>query len=60
MGDSIAQRCDEVAVILGQLAAGVTEATLRDVYDLTDDQIRAAIRHRAWLAEQETVRATAE
>ena len=46
------------ALILGQLAAGILEQELRDEYDLTSDQIRAALRYGAWLAEQEVVRAS--
>lgn len=49
-----------VAVVLAQLGAGVPEQVLCDEYDLTRDQLRAAIRYGAWLAEQEVVRATAE
>jgi uncharacterized protein (DUF433 family) len=49
-----------VAVVLAQLAAGVPEQVLYDEYDLNRDQLRAAIRYGAWLAEQEVVRATAE
>lgn len=48
-----------VAVILGQLAAGVSEQEVCAEYDLTNEQIRAALRYGAWLAEQEVVRATA-
>jgi len=48
-----------VALVLGQLAAGVSEQELRDEYDLSGDQVRAALRYGAWLAEQEVVRATA-
>ena len=33
-----------VAIVLAQLAAGVSQDVLRDEYDLTDEQIRAAIR----------------
>lgn len=49
-----------VVVVLAQLAAGISEEVLRDEYDLTGEQVLAAIRYGAWLAEQETVRATAE
>ena len=49
-----------VVLVLAQLAAGVPEQVLCDEYDLTRDQLRAAIRYGAWLAEQEVVRATAE
>jgi uncharacterized protein (DUF433 family) len=47
------------ALVLGQLGAGVSEAELCAEYDLSPDQIRAAVRYGAWLAEQETIRATA-
>ena len=49
-----------VAVVLAQLAAGVPDQVLCDEYDLNRDQLRAAIRYGAWLAEHEVVRATAE
>jgi uncharacterized protein (DUF433 family) len=48
-----------VALVLGQLAAGVSEQELRSEYDLSKEQIQAALRYGAWLAEQEVVRATA-
>ena len=48
-----------VALILGQLAAGIDEADLRAEYDLTHDQVRAALRYAAWLAGQEVVRVRA-
>ena len=48
-----------VAVILGQLAAGVLEQEVCAEYDLTKQQIQAALRYGAWLAEHEVVRATA-
>jgi len=48
-----------VAVILGQLAAGITEQEVCAEYDLSKQQIQAALRYGAWLAEQEVVRATA-
>ena len=48
-----------VAVILGQLAAGVSEQEVCAEYDLKKPQIHAALRYGAWLAEQEVVRATA-
>jgi uncharacterized protein (DUF433 family) len=44
------------ALILGQLAAGVSESELCAEYDLTPDQLRAAVRYGAWLAEQDSVR----
>jgi uncharacterized protein (DUF433 family) len=43
--------------VLGQLAAGVGVPKLCAEYDLTPEQVRAAMRYGAWLAEQETVRA---
>jgi uncharacterized protein (DUF433 family) len=46
-----------VALVLGQLAAGVGVPKLCAEYDLTPEQVRAAMRYGAWLAEQETVRA---
>jgi uncharacterized protein (DUF433 family) len=48
-----------VAAILGELAAGVSEQKLRAEYDLSEQQIRAALRYGAWLAEHEVIRATA-
>ena len=48
-----------VALILGQLAAGINEAELQAEYDLTQDQVRAALRYAAWLASQEVVRVRA-
>ena len=49
-----------VAVVLGQLAGGLREDEVRQEYDLSEAQIRAAIRYGAWLAENEVVRASAE
>jgi uncharacterized protein (DUF433 family) len=46
------------AVIIGQLAAGIGEAELCAEYDLTPDQVRAALRYAAWLADQDSVRAS--
>lgn len=46
-------------VIIGQLAAGIPEAELCAEYELTPDQLRAALRYAAWLAEQDSVRASA-
>jgi len=46
-----------VALVLGQLAGGVGVPEICAEYDLTSEQVRAAIRYGAWLAEQETVRA---
>ncbi len=45
------------ALILGQLGAGVPEAELCSEYELTPDQLRAALRYGAWLAEQDSIRA---
>jgi uncharacterized protein (DUF433 family) len=49
-----------VALVLGQLGGGVPVADLCAEYDLTPEQVQAAMRYGAWLAEQETVRASAE
>jgi uncharacterized protein (DUF433 family) len=46
-----------VAVVLEHLGAGVPDVEIRAQYDLTEDQIRAALRYAAWLASRETVRA---
>jgi uncharacterized protein (DUF433 family) len=48
-----------VVLVLGQLAGGLTIGELCAQYDLTQEQVFAAMRYAAWLAEQETVRATA-
>lgn len=48
-----------VAVVLGRLAAGVSEAELCAEYDLRPEQIQAALRYAAWLARQESVRVRA-
>jgi uncharacterized protein (DUF433 family) len=48
-----------VALVLGQLAGGVGFPGLCEEYDLTTEQVRAAVRYGAWLAEHETVRADA-
>ncbi len=48
-----------VALVLGQLAGGVPEDELCAEYDLTREQIRAALRYAAWLANQEVVRVRA-
>jgi uncharacterized protein (DUF433 family) len=45
------------ALVLGQLAGGVDLSELCAEYELTPEQVRAAMRYGAWLAEQETVRA---
>ena len=47
------------AVVIGQLAAGIAEAELCAEYELTPDQVRAALRYAAWLADQESVRVSA-
>jgi uncharacterized protein (DUF433 family) len=49
-----------VALVLGQLGGGVPVAELCAEYNLTPDHVQAAMRYGAWLAEQETVRASAE
>ena len=46
-----------VALLLGQLAAGVAEGELCTEYELQPEQIRAALRYAAWLARQETYHA---
>lgn len=46
-----------VALILGQLAAGVPETDLCAEYDLKPEEIRATLRYAAWLAQQETYHA---
>jgi uncharacterized protein (DUF433 family) len=48
------------ALVLGQLGGGTSVAELCTEYDLTPEQVQAAVRYGAWLAEQETVRASAE
>jgi uncharacterized protein (DUF433 family) len=45
-----------VAVVLGQLAAGVSVDEVCSEYELSGDQVRAALRYAAWLADQETIR----
>lgn len=45
-----------VALVLGQLAEGIPEAEILAEYDLTHEQIQAALRYAAWLANQEAVR----
>jgi uncharacterized protein (DUF433 family) len=47
------------ALVLGHLAGGVPEAEICDEYDLTHEQVLAALRYAAWLANQESVRSTA-
>jgi uncharacterized protein (DUF433 family) len=46
-----------VALVLGQLAGGVDLSEVCAEYALTPEQVRAALRYAAWLAERETVRA---
>jgi uncharacterized protein (DUF433 family) len=45
------------ALVLSLLGAGRSEAEIGAEYDLTPDQIRAALRYAAWLAEQQNLRA---
>jgi len=45
------------AVVLGQLAGGISEDEIRREYDLSHEQIQAALRYAAWLANQERLRA---
>lgn len=47
------------AVIIAQLAAGVPQDELCAEYELEPEQLRAALRYAAWLAEQDSVRASA-
>ena len=44
------------SLVLGHLASGVTEDELEAEYDLSKEQVRAALRYAAWLADQEVVR----
>jgi len=46
------------ATVLDLLAAGRPEAEILTEYDLTPDQIRAVFRYAAWLASQQTLRAS--
>jgi uncharacterized protein (DUF433 family) len=48
-----------VSLVLGQLAEGIPEAEIRAEYDLSPEQIQAALRYAAWLANQEAVRSRA-
>ena len=48
-----------VAVVLGQLAAGISIDEICTEYELTRGQVLAALRYAAWLAGQETVRVRA-
>lgn len=47
------------ALILGQLAGGMDVTEICAEYDLTKDQVNAALRYGAWLAGQEVVRVRA-
>lgn len=44
------------ATVLGLLAAGRPEGEILAEYDLTTEQIRAALRYAAWLASQQSLR----
>jgi uncharacterized protein (DUF433 family) len=46
------------ATVLGLLAAGRSEAEILAEYDLTSEQIRAVFRYAAWLASQQSLRAS--
>jgi len=46
------------ATVLGLLAAGRSEAEIFAEYDLTSEQIRAVLRYAAWLASQQSLRAS--
>ena len=46
------------ATVLGLLAAGRPEAEILAEYDLTTEQIRAVFRYAAWLASQQSLRAS--
>jgi uncharacterized protein (DUF433 family) len=46
------------ALILGLLAAGRPESEILAEYDLTTDQVRAVLRYAAWLADQQSLRAS--
>ena len=47
------------ALVLGQLAGGVGEKEICEQYDLTPEQVRAALRYAAWLASEESIRVRA-
>lgn len=47
------------ALILGQLAGGMDVTEVCAEYDLTKDQVNAALRYGAWLAGQEVIRVRA-
>ena len=42
-----------VTAVLSQLAEGVPEAEIRAEYDLSPEQVHAALRYAAWLAERD-------
>jgi uncharacterized protein (DUF433 family) len=46
------------ATVLGFLAAGRPEIEILAEYDLTTEQIRATLRYAAWLASQQSLRAS--
>ena len=46
------------ATVLGLFAAGRPEAEILVEYDLTTEQIRAVFRYAAWLASQQSLRAS--
>lgn len=46
------------ALVLGLLAAGRPEAEILAEYDLSSEQIRAVLRYAAWLADQQSLRAS--
>ena len=46
------------ATVLDLLAAGRSEVEIQAEYDLTAEQIRAVFRYAAWLASQQSLRAS--
>jgi uncharacterized protein (DUF433 family) len=46
------------ALVLGLLAAGRPEAEVCAEYDLSHEQVQAALRYAAWLADQQNLRAS--
>lgn len=48
-----------VAVVVGQLASGMSVEEICAEYDLTKEQVQAALRYASWLASQEAVRVRA-
>ena len=48
-----------VAVVLDHLGAGMPQDEVCREYDLTAEQVRAALRYAAWLAGQESLRVRA-